>query len=244
MSAGRLGANQLCRSRNAAIAPNRGTCGTRMAARSSRARHTVPRTAAWMRHWRRNDPALEPREAFPLAALRHQISSASRWRPPAAPAVPLGRNRMSTRNKSRRRSRHQQCNHAPPELCKKFVIAEAAANIHAIGFTVLAVDENQIDIGRDVQLTAAQLSHADHQQVLRCSVGAVGTPMTAAVHAPPRRRQLEPQLRERQSRRNDFRQFGAAGLRRAPSVSQHTPAQAPQRYPPDTFAPRHRVPTP
>jgi hypothetical protein len=58
----------------------------------------------------------------------------------------------------------------------------------AIGVAVLGIDEDQVDVRRDIELAPAQLAHADHDQLLRPAIGtarravAFGQPLADHLH--------------------------------------------------------------
>ncbi len=141
-------------------------------------------------HRRGHDPRLQPGEALPLAPLHHQVflehraghgertSVTVRSQPHVDPEdVPVGSDVRQRRN------------HAPPEAYEELVIAErphVARARRSARFAVLVVDKDQVDVRRHVEFAAAELAHADDEQVLRHSVGRLSEPrgpgQVAGVH--------------------------------------------------------------
>ena len=114
---------------------------------------------------RRNHAAFAPRIAFPFAPLRNQVllqrgfTQHQRTRIAVRPQphiyaehLPVGGNVV------------QQCNQFLPDFGEKLLIAPFAP---AVGVARFGIDENQIDVGRHVQLIAARLAHRHHAQMLR-----------------------------------------------------------------------------
>ena len=59
----------------------------------------------------------------------------------------------------------QRGDHLPAEPVEELAVGDAA---RAGGLAFLRVDEHEVDVGGHVELAAAQLAHADHdEQVLR-----------------------------------------------------------------------------
>ncbi len=106
------------------------------------------------------DAPLDPRIAFPLAALRHEVvfehAEAARERPVGAERpqshvdaeyVTIGGHFGEQRNQPARETR------------EVFMVAERPGTVC---FAVLGVSEHEVDVGRHVELAAAELAHADH----------------------------------------------------------------------------------
>ncbi len=90
------------------------------------------------------------------------------------------------------------------------MIRDAAAGVRANGFAILVVDEDQVDIGRHIQFAAAQLAHANDEQVLRHSVSADRRAVVGRQFARlSRDGRLDRELGKRGHRGNDFRQLGS-----------------------------------
>ena len=128
---------------------------------------------------RRNHAAFAPRIAFPFAPLRNQVLLQRGF-------AQYQRARIAVRPQPHIDAEHlpvggdvvQQRNQFLPDFGEKLLIAPFAP---AVGVARFGIDENQIDVGRHVQLIAARLAHRHHAQMLR-RFGI--TPDRRAVHVP------------------------------------------------------------
>ena len=101
----------------------------------------------------------------------------------------------------------------------------------AVGFAVVGIDEDEIDVGGDVELAAAELAHPDHDELLRGAVLVA----RLAVHRGERR--VVQRQRPRRSATSasvvmfgaDLVEIGAAGEVAGERVQQHAAAQRAQR---------------
>ena len=114
---------------------------------------------------RRNHAAFAPRIAFPFAPLRNQVLLQRGF-------AQYQRARIAVRPQPHIDAEHlpvggnvvQQRNQFLPDFGEKFLITAFAP---AVGVARFGIDENQIDVGRHVQLIAARLAHRHHAQMLR-----------------------------------------------------------------------------
>ena len=128
---------------------------------------------------RRNHAAFAPRIALPFAPLRNQVLLQRGF-------AQYQRARIAVRPQPHIDAEHlpvsgdvvQQRNQFLPDFGEKLLIAPFAP---AVGIARFGIDENQIDVGRHVQLIAARLAHRHHAQMLR-RFGI--TPDRRAVHVP------------------------------------------------------------
>jgi hypothetical protein len=108
---------------------------------------------------------LEPGVAFPFAALADQIVFEGVQAPGQRPGVAVGAQaQVGAKHLPVGVDFRQHGQHAPGQLAVELVVADRAA---AVGFAFFAIQHHQVDVGRHVQLRAAQLAHADDQQLLR-----------------------------------------------------------------------------
>ena len=117
-----------------------------------------------VRIWR-DHAAFAPRIAFPFAPLRNQILLQRGF-------AQYQRARIAVRPQPHIDAEHlpvggnvvQQRNQFLPDFGEKLLITAFAP---AVGIARFGIDENQIDVGRHVQLIAARLAHRHHAQMLR-----------------------------------------------------------------------------
>ena len=114
---------------------------------------------------RRDHAAFAPCVAFPFAPLRNQVLLQRGF-------AQYQRARIAVRPQPHIDAEHlpvggnviQQRNQFLPDFGEKLLIAAFAP---AVGVARFGIDENQIDVGRHVQLIAARLAHRHHAQMLR-----------------------------------------------------------------------------
>ncbi|MNQ52716.1 hypothetical protein D3C85_667430 [compost metagenome] len=114
---------------------------------------------------------LQPGIAFPFATLADQVVFKRVQAPGQRAGVAVGAQPQVGAEYLAigvhfRNHRH----HAPRQPAVELVVADAA---RAIRFAFFAVQHDQVDVGRHVQLAAAQLAHADDQHFLRLAGGGV-----------------------------------------------------------------------
>ena len=113
---------------------------------------------------RRDDAALQPGEALPLAALHLQVflqhRQAHRRR---ARSCRSGRSARSTRKTKPSSVVSPISAYRPRATCAKYSCALIA--LRPGGLAVFLVDVDQVDVGRDVELARAELAHADDPEL-------------------------------------------------------------------------------
>ncbi len=120
---------------------------------------------------RGHQPRLQPRIALPFAALADQVVLQGIQAPGQRTGVAVraqaqvGAEHLAV-GVHLGQDRHHAAGQAPVEL----VMADAA---RAVGFAFFAVQHDEVDVGRDVELAAAQLAHADDEHLLRFAGGRV-----------------------------------------------------------------------
>ena len=67
------------------------------------------------------------------------------------------------------RHRAEQLRHASAEPREVLLVLQRP---RAVGLAVLGEQEHEVDVGREIELAAAELAHAQHHQLERCAVGA------------------------------------------------------------------------
>ena len=111
-------------------------------------------------------PRLDPGIAFPLAALAHQILLqgvvAHGQRTGVTPGAQA---HVDAKYIAFIGGLVDQANEAFAGSREELMVAHAA-RAFTPGFTFLGIDEDEIDVGGDVEFAAAQLAHADHHQFL------------------------------------------------------------------------------
>ena len=116
---------------------------------------------------------LEPRIALPGAALRHQVVLERRVRHRERPALAVGAQaHVDAEHESLGGRVVDRRDQAPTEPVEELAVRDDA---RPGGLAFLRVEEHEIDVGRDVELAAAELAHADDDQRLgRAAVRAEG----------------------------------------------------------------------
>ena len=115
----------------------------------------------------------------------------------------------------------------PADTIEELAAGEGA---RTVGLAILGVDEDEVDVRRDIQLAAAQLAHPDHDQILAGAVGADrlamrgGERRVVVGEGGPQR-----DLGQPRHRRAHFPQAGLSGQVAGGRVHQHAAAQRPQR---------------
>ncbi|SAI57526.1 Uncharacterised protein [Bordetella ansorpii] len=121
--------------------------------------------------------ALQPGVALPFAALADQIVLQGVQAPGQRARVAIGpQPQVGAEHLAIGVDFGQDGHHAARQPAIEFVMADRA---RAVGIAFLAVQHDQVDVGRDIQLAAPQLAHADDQHLLR---GAGGGVARHAVH--------------------------------------------------------------
>jgi len=99
----------------------------------------------------------------------------------------------------------------------------------AIGLPFFRIKENQIDIGGDVELAAAELSHADHDEVSMPASRDRSARRLCEPRPEIRKRRIDGDFSERGHRAAHFVQPGVPGEIARHRAQQHALAQPPQR---------------
>jgi hypothetical protein len=114
---------------------------------------------------------LDPGIAFPFAALDDQVflDHAEAGRKRSRSAVRPQRH-VDTECKAVFGDFRQGADQLLAENGEKFMVGQRSlAGRRSLRFTMLRIDEDQVDIGRNIQFAAAQLTHAQHDHFLRRS---------------------------------------------------------------------------
>jgi hypothetical protein len=151
-----------CRSRMALIAPKsrylRKTNGRQMLCRAIDPFRL--QIDAFVHH-----PRLDPGVAFPLAALRDEVVFERAERADQRPGVAVrSQAHVDPENLAVFAEIAEGADQALAEAQEEIVVVEPATTRR---LPFLGIDENVIDVGRDVEFAAAELAHADDQQPLR-----------------------------------------------------------------------------
>ncbi len=110
---------------------------------------------------------LDPGVAFPLAALRVEVVLQHVERAGQRPGVAVGAQpHVDAEHLPVAGDVGQRVDQALAEAREEFEVGDRAA---PIGVAVLGIDEDQVDVRRDVQLAAAELAHADDDEALACA---------------------------------------------------------------------------
>src|SRR6185437_7898791 len=104
------------------------------------------------------------RIAFPRAALRHEIALERGERH-------AERTALAVRAQARVDAKHvavgidvpERGDDSLPEPVEEFAAGNA---LRAVGFAFFGINEDEVDVGRNVELTSAELPHADDDQLL------------------------------------------------------------------------------
>jgi hypothetical protein len=111
-------------------------------------------------------PGLYPGVTFPLAALRDEIVFQRAERADQRSGVAVrSQTHVDPENLTVFADIPQGADQALAEAQEEIVVVEPTTT--AASLPLLGIDENVIDVGRDVQLAATELAHADDQQPLR-----------------------------------------------------------------------------
>ena len=171
---------------------------------------------------------LEPGVALPRAALRDQVllERGERHRQRAALAVGA-QPHVDAEDVAVRGDVVERADDAPAEPVEELAVGKAA---RAVGLAFLRVDEDEVDVGRDVELAAAELAHADDDQALHRAGGVA----RLAVRRGQRRvvervRRSDGDLGEPGDVGADLEQVGAAGEVADQRLQHHPPSQPAQR---------------
>ncbi|CFT95866.1 conserved hypothetical protein [Bordetella pertussis] len=114
---------------------------------------------------RRHQPGLEPGVALPLAPLADEIVLQRVQAPGQRSGVAIGAQpQVGAKDLAIGIDFRQHRHHAAGQAAVELVVADAP---RAVGLAFVAVQHDQVDIGGNVQLAAAQLAHADDQHFLR-----------------------------------------------------------------------------
>ena len=112
---------------------------------------------------RRDDAALQPGEALPLAAMRLQVVLEHRQAGDRRPGVAVRTQReVDAKDEAVFGDLADQRVEAARHLREVLVRADRP---RAVGLAVAFVDVDEIDVGRDVELARAELAHADDPEV-------------------------------------------------------------------------------
>ena len=128
----------------------------------------------------RQQPRLDVRVALPVAAVLDQIRLESAESPTASgPLSPNGRRRMSTRyDEAVLRALIEQLDQELPEPQVVLLHVDLRRAFHG----AVRIQEHEIHVGREVQLAAAELAHAEHEQRQRLAAG-IARPAEARLQA-------------------------------------------------------------
>ena len=112
---------------------------------------------------------LDPRIAFPLSSLRDEVVFKRDDRADERPRIAVrAQAHVHAKNLAVAGDVAQRGDQTLAEAREEVVGLDLAT---AGGFAVFRVNEDVVDVGRDVELAPAKLAHADHQQALRTSLG-------------------------------------------------------------------------
>ncbi len=118
---------------------------------------------------RRDDAALQPGEALPLAALDEEVLLQHRHAHRGRTGVAVGAQRqVDAEDLAVLGHVADQRRQPARELREIFVRRDplaARAAVRALGLAVVLVDVDQVDVGRDIQLPPAELAHAHDPEV-------------------------------------------------------------------------------
>ncbi|MFT4101305.1 MAG: hypothetical protein QM674_09770 [Burkholderiaceae bacterium] len=125
-----------------------------------------------------DDPALEPGQSLPFAALRIEVVLEHRQRDHQRTGIAVRpQPRVDAEHEAVLGVLGQQVDGAPRQLVHELAGGDPAAGERpalvvqpSARLALFAEHEHQIQVGRDVQLEAAGLAHADRQQILGLSV--------------------------------------------------------------------------
>ncbi len=122
-------------------------------------------------HRSRHDAALDPREAFPVARARDEVALEHREARHERARVAVGtQSHVDAEHEAVGRHVGERRDQRAAEAREERVVRDRTdrhVGIDRARLAVVGVDEDQVDVGRDVQLAAAELAHADDHQVLR-----------------------------------------------------------------------------
>jgi len=170
---------------------------------------------------------LQPGVALPRAALRDQVLLQRGERRGQGAAVTVGSQpHVDPKDVAVGREVVEGGDHPAAQAVEKFAIGEPA---RTGGLAFPGIGEDQVDVGRHVELPAAQLAHADDDQRLGCAVGAAGLAVRRhQVRVVQRQRGAERDLGQPGHRGADFGQVGASGEVAREGVQQHAAAKPAQ----------------
>ena len=125
------------------------------------------------------DAALQPSEALPVAPLRVEVLLQHVGRAHDRARVPIrAQPHVDAEDEAGALDVVQAVDHAAREPLEEFLRGERAAGVGGVGrharLTLGPVEEDEVDVGADVQLPSAQLPHPDHHQVHRVPFGVAG----------------------------------------------------------------------
>ena len=129
--------------------------------------------------------ALEPGEALPIAPLGVEVLFEHVARAHDRARVAVGaKPHVDAKDEARSPDVVQGGQNPPRESFVKFRNRERAPRVGKFrrwaGFAVFVVEEDEVDVGGDVEFAAAELAHADHDEVLgRSGNGAEGNAVAA-----------------------------------------------------------------
>ena len=113
----------------------------------------------------RHGPRLEPRVALPGASLRDQVLFERRVRHRQRTARTIrAQPHVDAEHVAVGAHVVQRADDAAAEPLEEIAIRQRP---RAVGLAVFRVDEDQVHVGRHVELAAAELAHADHDEILR-----------------------------------------------------------------------------
>src|SRR6266550_7090002 len=112
-------------------------------------------------------PCLEPCVAFPRPSLCNKVMLERDERRGQRTAFPIGtKAHVDAEDVTVGGDFIESADHAASEPIEEFTVGDGPGTAR---IPFLRIDEHEIDIGRDVELAAAQLPHADDDQLLRCA---------------------------------------------------------------------------
>ena len=172
---------------------------------------------------------LEPRVAFPRAALRHQVllEAGERQRQRAAVAVGT-QSHVDAEHEAVDGGIRQRTDDAPAEAVEELAVGDRP---RAVGVALVRIDEHEIDVRRHVELAAAELAEGEDVHRLPCAVG-------GGARLAERRGEVvvvqaqcggDRAIRQGGHHREDLGQRRGAGQVARQRVQHHTLAQAAQR---------------
>ena len=178
---------------------------------------------------RRDYAGFAPGIALPLAPLADQILLERGFADHQRAAVAVGaKAHIGAEHKAFALGMIEQGDQLLADLGEKLLIVAAAA---AVGFAGFGIDENQIEIGRNVQFKAAGLAHRHHAQMLLFAAVAADRRAVkrAAAALGKFQRGIDGKIRQQRDAAGYFVQRRRAAQIAHHNLRQHMPAQHAQR---------------